>query len=110
MNGDTQLKPSKIKEYLNYNFICRKDGLFDPAKEIIAIERRLKLGLSNPIIELESLGQDPEEVVQGWVRWNELLAVNNISFNYSENEKVPLNVVDQFQEEVNNPEKNDEMN
>ena len=108
MNGETKLKPSKIKEYLNYNFICRKDGLFDPAKEIIAIERRLKLGLSNPIIELESLGQDPEEVVQGWVRWNELLSANNISFNYSENEKVALNVVDQFQEEVNHPENNDE--
>ena len=106
MNFDTKLKPSKLKEYLNYNFICRKDGLFDPAKEIVAIERRLKLGLSNPIIELESLGQDPEEVVQGWVRWNELLAANNISFN--DDEKVPLNVVDQFQEEVNHPEKNDE--
>ena len=108
MNGDTKLKPSKIKEYLNYNFICRKDGLFDPAKEIVATERRLKLGLSNPIIELESLGLDPEEVVQGWVRWNELLAANNISFN--DDEKVALNVVDQFQEEVNHPEKNDEMN
>ena len=106
MNGDTKLKPSKLKDYLSYNFICRKDGLFDPAKEIIAIERRLKLGLSNPIIELESLGLDPEEVVQGWVRWNELLAANNISFN--DDEKVALNVVDQFQEEVNHPEKNDE--
>ena len=106
MNGDTQLKPSKLKDYLNYNFICRKDGLFDPSKEIVATERRLKLGLSNPIIELESLGQDPEEVVQGWVRWNELLAANNISFN--DDEKVALNVVDQFQEEVNHPENNDE--
>ena len=104
MNGDTQLKPSKLKDYLNYNFICRKDGLFDPAKEIIAIERRLKLGLSNPIIELESLGLDPEEVVQGWVRWNELLAANNISFN--DDEKVALNVIDQFNEEVNHPEMN----
>ena len=108
MNGDTKLKPSKIKEYLNYNFICRKDGLFDPAKEVVAQERRLKLGLSNPIIELESLGLDPEEVVQGWVRWNELLAANNISFN--DNEKVPLNVIDQFQEDVNHPENNSEMN
>ena len=107
MNGDTKLKPSKIKEYLSYNFICRKDGLFDPAKEIIAIERRLKLGLSNPIIELESLGQDPEEVIQGWVRWNELLAANNISFN-NEDEKVPLDVVEQFQEEVNHPENSEE--
>ena len=99
MNGDTSLKPSKLKDYLSYNFICRKDGLFDPAKEIIAIERRLKLGLSNPVIELESMGYDPEEVVQGWVRWNELLSANNISFN--DGEKVPLNIVEQFQEEVN---------
>ena len=106
MNGDTKLKPSKLKDYLSYNFICRKDGLFDPAKEIVATERRLKLGLSNPIIELESLGLNPEEVAQGWVRWNELLAANNISFNYSEN--VALNVVDQFQEEVNHSENNDE--
>ena len=107
MNGDTQLKPSKLKDYLSYNFICRKDGLFDPAKEIIAIERRLKLGLSNPIIELESLGQDPEEVVQGWVRWNELLAANNISFN-NDNDEVPLNVIDQFNEEANHPENSEE--
>ena len=106
MNGDTQLKPSKLKDYLNYNFICRKESLFDPAKEVVAIERRLKLGLSNPIIELESLGLDPEEVVQGWVRWNELLAANNISFN--DNETVPLNVVDQFQDEVNHPENSEE--
>ena len=107
MNGDTKLKPSKIKEYLSYNFICRKENLFDPAKEIIAIERRLKLGLSNPIIELESLGQDPEEVIQGWVRWNELLAANNISFN-NDDEKVPLDVVEQFNNSANHPENSEE--
>ena len=106
MNGDTQLKPSKLKDYLSYNFICRRDVLFDPAKEIVATERRLKLGLSNPIIELEAMGLDPEEIIQGWVHWNELLAANNISFN--DDETVPLNVIDQFNEEVNHPEKNDE--
>lgn len=90
-NTLTKLKPSNYKQYLNYQFISRREGYFDVTKEIIAIERKLKLGLSNPIIELESIGLDAEEVLDGWKRWNELLKQRDLTFN-SES-PLPLDVV-----------------
>lgn len=92
-NTNTKLKPSNYKDYINYQFICRRDGLFDAAKEIVSVERKLKLGLSNPIIELESMGMDVDEVLDGWQRWNELLKQRGLSFN-TEN-PLPLDVMQQ---------------
>lgn len=103
-NTLTKLKPSNYKDYLNYQFICRREGYFDVTKEIIAIERKLKLGLSNPIIELESIGLDAEEVLDGWKRWNDMLEKRKLTFN-SEN-VLPLDIVQQVNnddsENVNN--------
>lgn len=104
-NTNTRLKPSKFKEYLNYQFICRRDGLFDAAKEIVSVERKLKLGLSNPIIELESMGMDVEEVLDGWKRWQEMLDKRGLQFNADN--PLPLDVMEKVlnendQENVNN--------
>lgn len=60
----TKLKASKYKSYLQFQFICKRQNLFDAAKEIIAIQRRLKLGLTNPLMELQAQGLDPQEVLQ----------------------------------------------
>ena len=92
---------------MNYQFICRRDGLFDAAKEIISIERKLKLGLSNPIIELESMGMDVEEVLDGWKRWEEMLKQRGLEFN--QNEPLPIDVMEHLdegndEESVNNTE------
>lgn len=103
----TKLTPTACKDYLNYQFICRRDGLFDAAKEIISIERKLKLGLSNPIIELESMGMDVEEVLDGWKRWEEMLKQRGLEFN--QNEPLPIDVMEHLdegndEESVNNTE------
>lgn len=96
-NTFTKLKPSDYKKYCNYQFICRREGYFDVSKEIVAIERKLKLGLSNPIIELEAIGLDAEEVLDGWTRWNELLKQRNLNFNAED--KLPLDIMTQVNNE-----------
>ena len=82
---------------MNYQFICRRDGLFDAAKEIVSVERKLKLGLSNPIIELESMGMDVEEVLDGWKRWQEMLDKRGLQFNADN--PLPLDVMQQVMNE-----------
>lgn len=108
MNSDTKLRPSKINEYLNYTFIGAKSDYFDPSKDVIACERKLKLGLTNPIIELEKHGLDVDDVLDGWKVWEEKCKTRGL--NFSPEDEVPLNVVDQLNAEVNHPENNDEMN
>jgi hypothetical protein len=99
-NTFTKLKPSEYKKYCNYQFICRRQAYFDVSKEIVAIERKLKLGLSNPIIELESQGLDVEEVLDGWTRWKDLLAERNLDFSIED--KLPLNIMQQVSQEEDN--------
>lgn len=96
-NTLTKLKPRDYKKYCNYQFISRREGYFDVSKEIVAIERKLKLGLSNPIIELEAIGLDAEEVLDGWTRWNELLKVRNLDFTTED--KLPLDIMQQVNNE-----------
>ena len=95
--------------YLDFSFIPRKDDLFDAAKDIVAVERRLKLGLTNPIMEIEARGYDVDDVLDGWSKWNEKLKKHNLTFG--EVEPLPLDVVNQLNEESNRPELiNDEEN
>ncbi len=103
--NSSKLKPSKFKSYLDFTFIPRKDDLFDAAKDIIAVERRLKLGLTNPIMEIEARGYDVTDVLDGWTKWNQMLAERNLSFDNSE-KQMPLDAVYQFNEEASNPELN----
>lgn len=100
------IKPSHFKSYLDFSFIPRKDDLFDAAKDIVAVERRLKLGLTNPIMEIEARGNDVDDVLDGWIKWNDMLKKRKISF--SDTEPLPLDVINQINEEINHPEKNDE--
>lgn len=95
----TKLRPSKLEDYLNFQFIPRKDDLFDPAKDIIAVERRLKLGLTNPIIELERRGLDVDDMLDGWEVWRKKCEAKNLSFDVSN--PLPLDVVNQFNSEAN---------
>lgn len=103
--NSSKLKPSKFKSYLDFTFIPRKDDLFDAAKDIIAVERRLKLGLTNPIMEIEARGYDVTDVLDGWTKWNQMLTERNLSFSDSE-KQMPLDAVYEFNEEANNPEQN----
>lgn len=95
----TQLSPVKYRDYLDYHFISRKDAMFDEAKEIISVERKLAMGLSNPIIELEARGYDPQEILQGWNTWDMLCQKHGLKFEYGV--KTPLDVVAQYNEQAN---------
>lgn len=97
----SKLKASKYKDYINFQFISKREHLFDAAKEIIAIERRLKLGLTNPLMQLQAQGLDPEEVLQGWTRWNSMC--ENYKLNFKD-EKAPLDQVQQFNHQSAHPE------
>ena len=105
-NLKTKLKPSKINDYLDFQFIPRKDDLFDPAKDVIAVERRLKLGLTNPIIELERRGLDVDDLLDGWEVWKKKCEAKNLSFDVSN--PLPLDVVEQFNKEAIDPDGNEE--
>lgn len=101
---NTSIKPSHFKDYLDYSFIPRKDDLFDAAKDIVAVERRLALGITNPIMEIEARGMDVDDVLDGWSKWNEKLKAHNLSFGNVD--PLPLDVMEQFSEEASNPESN----
>lgn len=97
----TKLTPTRFKDYLDYHFIGRKEALFDEAKEIVGIQRKLKMGLTNPIIELEQRGLDPKEVIEGWVIWKRMCEEHNLDFELAK--VVPLDVISQYNEEANTP-------
>lgn len=97
----SNLKTTRFKDYLDYHFIARKDALFDEAKEIVGIQRKLKMGLTNPIIELEQRGLDPKEVIEGWVIWKKMCEEHNLDFELAK--VVPLDVMTQYNEESNTP-------
>lgn len=105
-NIKTKLKPTKINDYLNYTFISSKSDYFDPAKDIIAVERKLKLGLSNPIIELEKRGLDVDDVLDGWSIWEKKCKDRNLIF--TQDDPIPIDIVNQLNEEANHPDKIDE--
>lgn len=78
-------------------------------KEIVAIQRRLKLGLTNPLLELQAQGLDPQEVLQGWTRWNSMCESHKLNFN-DEKKVMPLDEIYQFNHESSHPEDIDSEN
>lgn len=98
-SSDLLLRPSKYQEYLKYNFIGKKLPYFDAAKDIIATERRLKLGITNPIMEIESHGYDAQQVLNGWVIWKKMCEDRKIDFDNGE--VLPLDIVTQVNNEMN---------
>ena len=102
INSKSSLRPSAYSQYLrSYRFIGKTDPSYDISKEIVAVERMLKLGITSPIIEIEKRGLDPQEVVKDFVKWNTLCQENGLYFNYND-EQAPLDAVDQFNDDANN--------
>lgn len=101
INTNSELKPSQYQIYLkSYRFIGKQDEYYDLAKEIIGTERALKLGLTSPIAEIEKRGYDWNEVLNDWQRWNAALKEKGLNFNI---EPMPLDAVQKFNDESNNP-------
>ena len=110
INSKSSLKPSAYSQYLrSYRFIPKTDPNYDIAKEAVAVERLLKLGLTSHIIEIEKRGLDPQELVKDEVKWRELCDKNNLPYNFYETSQVAsLDAVNQFNDEANNGDDNKE--
>ena len=104
INSKSSLKPSAYSQYLkSYRFIPKVDPNYDIAKEAVAVERMLKLGLTSHIIEIEKRGFDPQELVKDEVKWRELCDKNGLPYNFYETSTVAsLDAVNQFNNEANN--------
>lgn len=104
INSATALKPSNFEKYLReYRFIGKTDPSYDIAKEILAVERSLKLGLTSHIQEIEKRGLDPQEIVKDEVKWRQLCDENNLPYNFYETSQVAsLQAVNQFNDQSNN--------
>lgn len=102
-NASSKLKPSQFKQYLrSYNFIGKTDPSYDISKEILAIERQIKLGLVSPLMIIEQSGRDPQEVAKSWVKWNQMCENNNLKFDYGSESQAPVNSVQQFNNQADN--------
>lgn len=105
INPKSSLKPSEYRKYLrSYKFEGKADEYYDLAKEAVAIQRMLKLGLTSPILECEKRGLDWNEVLNDWTKWNKALKEKDLTFDYGSKTQAPLDAVEQFNEESNNPE------
>lgn len=102
----TSLKPKDYQSYLDFQFIPRRDDYFDAAKDIIAVERKLALGLSNPIIEMQNRGLDVDFVLDGWVIWKKKLEQRGLSFE--QGTKMAVDTMTHFNEEASDPEFNEQ--
>lgn len=69
----TNLPYSKIDKFMSHDFRGRNFQYLDPQKEMQSIQMRLSLGLSSPIEQIHNLGKDPVDVLNSWVKWNQML-------------------------------------
>ena len=108
INSKSSLKPSAYSQYLrSYRFIPKTDPNYDIAKEAVAIQRMLKLGLTSHIQEIEKRGLDPQELIKDEVKWRQLCDDNNLPYNFYETSTVTsLDVVQDFNDQANNGDQN----
>ena len=79
---EDSLKPNQLAAVkMHHTWICQKRALFDKSKEILAIERELKLGLKSPIMLMEEDGLDPDDVMKSWKLYEDLCGRYGVSFN-----------------------------
>lgn len=101
INSNSPLKPSLFSQYLrSYRFIGKTDPSYDISKQILAVERSLKLGISSPIIEIQKRGLDPQQIVKDFAKWKQLCDENGLYFNYDDS--APQDSVQQINEQANN--------
>lgn len=108
INSSTELKPSSFSKYLReYRFIGKTDPSYDISKQILAVQRSLKLGLTSHIKEIQKRGEDPQELIKDEIKWRQLCDENNLPYNFYEDSKeVNINAVEDFNNEANNVDQN----
>lgn len=71
---------AKLEDCLRHRFFGRRFPWVDPSKEIAAKEKEYDLLLTDPITELESRGQDPEELIERWQQWDKMVKAAGLPF------------------------------
>lgn len=96
------IKPSMIDKLLRqHTWITQKRSYFDPAKDLVATERELKLGLKSPLAIIEEDGRDPDEVMKSWKLYEDMCTKYGLSFNVKDEKEEQVNFEDQdFNDEV----------
>ena len=67
------IRAESRSKVIRHQFFGRKFSWVDPVKEIKAKKDEIALMLTDPISELERNGEDPEEVVERFSAWIEML-------------------------------------
>ena len=93
-----------LESVTRHQFFGRRFAWVDPAKEIKAKKDEISLMLTDPISELESRGEDPEEVADRFVAWRDMLKSRGLdvcweaAFN-----KLPDTLLEENEPETDNP-------
>ncbi|MBQ7695568.1 MAG: phage portal protein [Clostridia bacterium] len=70
----------ELDNCLRHRFFGRRFPWVDPAKELAAKEKEYDLLLTDPISELESRGQEPEELIERWKQWDAMVKKAGLPF------------------------------
>lgn len=62
-----------LSDLARHQFFGRRFAWVDPQKEITAKEKEIALMITDPLTELESRGEDPDDVIARFVEWNKKL-------------------------------------
>ena len=93
-----------LESVTRHQFFGRRFAWVDPAKEIKAKKDEISLMLTDPISELESRGEDPEEVADRFVAWRDMLKSRGLDvFWEAAFNKLPDTLLEENEPETDNP-------
>lgn len=103
VNGNTSLKPSRLKDILWYHqWVTVRRAYFDKGKDILAEKYAIEMGIKSPIMLLEEEGKDVDEVLKSYSLWNSLCKKYDLNFNSSKEDNLLNPEEDQSEEEQMN--------
>ena len=84
------LKPTQINEVMHsHSWTAVKRAYFDKAKDLIAEERSIALGLKSPIDLIYENGDDPDEVLKSFALWQKLCEKYGLNFKTNNESELP---------------------
>lgn len=105
------VKPSQVKEILRHHtWVTQKRAYFDPAKDLVATERELKLGLKSPLMIMEEDGLDPDEVLRSWKLYDTMCKSYGVNFNVTGDKPEEDKLATEDQDFDDTSVQNDELN
>ena len=95
---------NSLESVTRHQIFGRRFAWVDPAKEIKAKKDEIFLMLTDPISELESRGEDPEEVADRFVAWRDMLKSRGLDvFWEAAFNKLPDTLLEENEPETDNP-------